>query len=151
MKKYFVYQWDTCNISHKAEIGKNTTIHSHVSIHDNAYIGEDCQIESYVFIPNGVRIDSKSFIGPGVVFTNDPDMVAREGFKPTKTYIKSGVKIGANSTILAGVTIGENAIIGMGSVVLEDVGEGETWVGNPAKFVSAIVKYVDNPPSTKDR
>jgi len=121
------------NISKKAFIGKGCTIHSHVWIGDDVWIGKNVRIQAGAFIPSGVKIFHDSFIGPHVVFTNDPKMdKIGEGFKPIRTCICEHVKIGANATIKAGITIGEGAKIGMGAVVTKDVPPGETWVGNPA-------------------
>ena len=122
------------NISKKAKIGDGTVIHAGVHIHDEVKIGKNCQIEAQVFIPNGVTIEDNCFIGPQVCFTNDPTMtLKRKNWTPTPTLVKKGVKIGAGAIIRAGVTIGENSLIGCGSVVLKDVPAGETWVGSPAK------------------
>ena len=105
-------------------------------IHDQVTIGENCQIEAMAFIPNGVTIEDNVFIGPGVVFTNDPTLdTPREDWKPTATLVKRGAKIGANATIRAGVVIGENSIVGCGSVVLKNVPNGEIWVGNSARRI----------------
>ena len=124
------------NVSDKAEIGDGTVIHAGVQIHDEVKIGKFCLIEALVFIPNGVTIEDGVFVGPHVCFTNDPTLIPfGKTFVPTPTRIRKGVRIGANSSILAGITIGEGAIIGMGSVVLSDVPAYETWVGNPARCV----------------
>ena len=137
MIKYWEKQLS--NISEKAEIGEGSVIHAGVHIHDDVKIGMNCQIEAMVFIPNGVEIEDNVFIGPGVIFTNDPDLKGnRENWQPTKTLVKKGSRIGANSVIKAGITIGENSIIGMGSVLTHDVPEGETWYGNPAKSNSEV-------------
>lgn len=125
---------DLSNISPKAHIGEGTIIHAGVHIHEEVMIGRKCKIEAMVFIPNGVTLEDEVFIGPGTIFTNDPDMSdMSDSWKPTPTLVKKGAKIGANATIRAGVTIGECAIIGCGSVVLKDVPSGETWAGVPAK------------------
>ena len=127
------WRFDLSNISPKAKIGEGTVIHSHVSIHDEVIVGKNCQIEAYVFIPNGVTIEDEVFIGPHVCLTNDPKLNAkRSEWEPTPTIVKKGAKIGANATIRAGIIIGENAIVGCGSVVLKDIPPNETWVGNPA-------------------
>jgi len=73
------------------------------------------------------------FVGPGVVFTNDKYPVATGNWKVKNTLVKSGASIGANATILPGVTIGKKSMIGAGAVVTKDVPDGETWVGNPAR------------------
>lgn len=128
------------NISEKAEIGDESTIHAGVHIHDEVKIGKNCQIQALVFIPNGVTIEDNVFVGPHVCFTNDRKLVNREDFKPIPTLIKRGVKIGANSTIFCGLTIGEGSIIGAGSIVTSDIPENEMWFGNPAKFIKKV-KY----------
>lgn len=122
------------NISVKATIGAASVIHAGVHIHDDVFIGKNCQIEAGAFLPNGVTLQDNVFIGPHVVFTNDPGLdQTRETFKPVNTMVREGVKIGANSTIKAGVTIGKNALIGAHSFLNKDVPELEKWYGVPAK------------------
>ena len=137
---------------HTKKIGKNTKIWKYVIILENAQIGENCNINSYCFIENdvvigsnvtvkcgvyiwdGVTIENDVFIGPNVTFTNDKyprSKVYPEQF--AKTIIKKGASIGANATILCGITIGENSIIGAGSVVTKDVPPNTVWYGNPAE------------------
>jgi len=108
-------------------IGKGTKIHEFASVHDNAVVGENCKIQSYSYICDGVTLKNNVFVGPHVCFSNDRDF--SEPFTITPTLVKTGAKIGANSTILAGVIIGKNAIIGMGSVILRDVKDGEKVYG----------------------
>ena len=135
-KKIKYWKPELSNISPLAKIGDDTVIHAGVHIHDQVTIGKNCQIEAQVFIPNGVTIEDNVFIGPHTCFTNDPKLNAkRESWEPTPTIVKKGAKIGANATIRAGITIGERAIIGCGSVVLKNVPEGETWAGNPARKI----------------
>ena len=122
------------NISHKATIGEGTVIHAGVHIHDRVIIGKNCRIEAQAFLPEGVTLEDNVFIGPGVVFTNDPTMTTpREDWSPTATLVRSGARLGANATIRAGVTIGEKAVVGCGSVVVCNIPASETWVGNPAR------------------
>ena len=118
------------NINPQAEIGRGTTVHAPVWIGDQVKIGRACRIEAFAFIPPGLTIEDNVFIGPHVCFTNDRKPPSNEW---GKILVKRGARIGANATILAGVTIGERALIGMGSVVLRDVPGGETWVGVPAR------------------
>ena len=92
-------------------------------------IGDKVKIQAFSFICDGVELEDNVFIGPHVCFTNDKHPPSSEW---SKTLVKKGAKIGANSTILPGVTIGENAMIGAGSVVTKSVPDGEVWVGNPA-------------------
>ena len=133
------------NVSSKAKIGTGTIIHAGVHIHDEVVIGKYCQIEAGVMLFNGVTIEDEVFLAPGVIVTNDRDLAQAgpkrldasgqriEQWKPTATLIKKGARIGAGARILAGVTIGRNSLVGMGSVVLKNVGDNETWVGNPAR------------------
>src|SRR3990167_267833 len=135
-----LYHPQLSNISKKAIIGNNTVIHAGCHIHDEVKIGDHCQIQAQAFIPNGVTIEDDVFVGPQVVFTNDPSLdVPRGSWKPTPTLICEGAKIGANATVRAGVTVGRNAIVGMGLVVLCDIPAGETWVGNPARKIVKVV------------
>lgn len=128
-----IYKPELSNIGIK--IDESCTIHAPVWIGDKVMMGKNVKVQAFAFIPNGVIIDDDVFIGPHVCFTNDPrmDIVPQGEFIPTKTLVKRGAHIGANACIRAGVVIGERAIIGMGAVILHDVGDGETWVGNPAR------------------
>jgi acetyltransferase-like isoleucine patch superfamily enzyme len=111
-------------------IGDHSIIHSHVWIGDRVKIGKNCRVQAFSFIPTGIRIGDGVFIGPHVVFTNDKHPPSEEwGI----TIVEDGVSIGANSTILPGLTLGRDCRIGAGSVVTKDVPAGETWFGNPAK------------------
>lgn len=121
------------NISPQAVIGEGSIIHAGVHIHDTVVIGKNCKIEAGAFLPNGVTLEDNVFVGPHVCFTNDAKLT--EPFEISPTLVRNRAKIGANSTIRAGVTIGENAIIGCGSVVLEDVKDNEVWAGNPARLL----------------
>jgi len=115
------------------EIGSNTKIAAFVEIGEGVVIGKNCKIEAFSYIPKGVVIEDDVFIGPHVCFTNNrKPQLPNDGFEVVPTLVKKGAMIGANSSILCGVTIGENAVIGMGSVVITDVFDGYTWVGNPA-------------------
>lgn len=122
----------------KCFIGDDCVIHAGVHIHDYVKIGKGCQIEAQAFIPTGVTLEDEVFVGPGVIFTNDPKLdqtsYQKGDWKPTPTLVKKGAKIGAGARILAGVTIGEGALVGMGAVVLKDVPDWECHVGSPAKF-----------------
>ena len=112
---------------------------SHCLIENDVVIGNNVTIKSGVQIWDGVRIEDNVFVGPNVTFTNDK--FPRSKQYPEKfwqTVLKKGCSIGANSTIVCGITIGENAMIGAGSVVTKDVPANELWLGNPAKFVRTI-------------
>lgn len=121
------------NISDQAVIGEGTVIHAGVHIHDLVVIGKHCKIEACAFLPNGVTLEDYVFIGPHVVFTNDKEMDMDHDWVPRSTLVKKGACIGANATILSGLTIGENAKVGAGAVVTKDVPAGEIWIGNPAR------------------
>lgn len=94
--------------------------------------GEDCMIQSFAYIPSGVMIGERCFIGPRVTFTNVKHPPLKEGEEIQETKVGDDVVIGAGAIILPGLTIGDRAVIGAGSVVTKDIPAGETWVGNPA-------------------
>lgn len=131
-----IYQPELSNIR-TTDIGENCTIHSHVWIGDKVKIGNNVRIQAFSFIPNGVRISDNVFIGPHVCFTNDKHPPANSDELWEPIIVRNGASIGANATILPGVTIGVGAMIGAGSVVTKNVPAGETWVGNPAKKCKA--------------
>lgn len=123
-------------------IGANCRIGSFVEIKPDVTIGDNVKIEPFVFIPEGITIEDNVFIGPHVCFINDRypkattasgTLKGKEDWTVERTVVKRGASIGANATILCGITIGENALIGAGSVVVSDVAAGVTVVGNPAK------------------
>lgn len=131
--------WQYCVIFPQAQIGENCNICAHVLIENDVRVGDNVTIKSGVQLWDGVTIEENVFVGPNVTFTND--LYPRSKQHPAeyaKTLLKKGCSIGANSTIVCGVTIGENAMIGAGSVVTKDVPAGELWLGNPAKFVRKI-------------
>lgn len=129
------------------EIGDNTKIGAFVEIQKNATIGRNCKISSHSFICEGVHIEDDVFIGHNVTFINDlyPRATTSEGTMQTDedwevipTFVKKGASIGSSATILAGVTIGENAIVGAGAVVTKDVSPSTVVAGNPAKILRKI-------------
>jgi acetyltransferase-like isoleucine patch superfamily enzyme len=122
-------------------IGDNTRIGAFVEVQKNAAIGSNCKISSHTFICEGVTIEDEVFIGHSVTFVNDtyPRATAPDGKPQTEadwtvepTLVRKGASIGSGSTILANVTIGENAIVGAGSVVTKNVPPDAIVAGNPA-------------------
>jgi len=122
------------------EIGKNCFIGPFVEIQKGAKIGDNTRISSHTFICEGVEIGNNCFIAHGIMFTNDKYTEGREDWVLRKTIVGNNVRIGSNATILP-VTIGDNAIIGAGSVVTKDVSMGEIVYGNPAKRSYKTVGY----------
>ncbi|MEN6318134.1 MAG: acyltransferase [Syntrophaceae bacterium] len=123
-------------------IGDNTKIGACVEVQKKAFIGNNCKISSHTFICEGVTIEDNVFVGHGVTFVNDtyPRATTQGGalqteadWKVEPTLVKKGASIGSGSTILANVTIGENAIVGAGSVVTKDVPANVIVAGNPAR------------------
>jgi acetyltransferase-like isoleucine patch superfamily enzyme len=130
------------------EIGDETKVGPFVEIQKNATIGKCCKISSHTFICEGVVIEDNVFIGHGVTFTNDkfPRATTAEGklqseadWKVERTVIRKGASIGSGATILSNTNIGENAIVGAGSVVTRDVPPNVIVAGNPAKVLRHIL------------
>ena len=131
--------WQFCVIFPECAIGEDCNICANVLIENKVYIGNNVTIKSGVQVWDGVRLEDNVFIGPNVTFTND--VYPRSGNKEysmLQTLVCKGASIGANSTILPRVTIGEDAMIGAGSVVTKDIPSGEIWIGNPARFYKKI-------------
>lgn len=128
--------WQFSIILEKAIIGENCNINCHVLIENDVVMGDNVTVKPGVQIWDGITIEDDVFIGPNVTFTNDlyPESKNKD-FKLVRTLIKKGASIGANSTILGGITIGQNTLIGAGSVVTKDVPENAVVVGNPAKII----------------
>ena len=129
------------------EIGDETKIGAFVEIQKNVKIGRRCKISSHTFICEGVTIEDNVFIGHGVMFTNDiyPRATNPEGklqteadWKVEKTVVKRGASIGTGATILPNISIGENAVVGAGSVVTRDVPANTIIAGNPAKVLRLV-------------
>ena len=126
--------WHFCHICQGARIGSDCVLGQNCYVGSGAVIGDRVHIQNNVSVYDRVTLEDDVFVGPSVVFTNDMyPPSGSDNWLPT--LVKRGASIGANATILPGVTIGENARIGAGSVVTHDVPDGETWVGSPARKV----------------
>lgn len=129
------------------EIGDNTKIGSFVEIQKGVLVGKNCKIQAFAFIPSGVVLEDEVFIGPHVCFINDRiprattktgELKSQEDWRLEKTVVKMRAGIGANATIMCGVTVGENAIVGAGSVVTKDVPPNTIVAGVPAKVIRKV-------------
>lgn len=132
--------WQYCVVLPGAQIGENVNICSHCFIENDVKIGDNVTIKCGVQVWDGIVIEDDVFVGANVSFTNDKYPRSKnQGWELLPTVIKKGASIGAGSTILPGLTIGENAIIGAGSVVTKNVPAGELWLGAPAKFIRKVI------------
>lgn len=131
------------------QIGDNSKIGTFVEIQKGASVGKHCKISSHTFICEGVTIEDDVFIGHNVTFINDmyPRAVASDGQLQTEadwevipTRVQKGASIGSSVTLLAGITVGANAIVGAGSVVTKDVPANAIVAGNPAKVIRMLNK-----------
>jgi acetyltransferase-like isoleucine patch superfamily enzyme len=157
---------ETCLVAPDVKLGRNVRMHAFVNLYGctigndvrlgtfveiqkNAFIGNNCKIQSHSFICEGVTLEDEVFVGHSVTFINDrfPRATNDEGlpkgdgeWECEPTIVKRGASIGSGVTILCGITIGERAIIGAGSVVTKDVPAGATVAGNPARVIRSISK-----------
>ncbi|EGR2796180.1 N-acetyltransferase [Vibrio navarrensis] len=132
--------WQFSVVLSGAIIGNNCNLCAHTFVENNVILGDRVTIKSGVYLWDGIELEDDVFIGPCVAFTNDKYPRSKqypESFP--KIRVKKRASIGANATILPGITIGENAMVGAGSVVTKDVPENAVVVGNPAK----IIKYIE--------
>lgn len=133
--------WQFCVVLKGAKIGSNCNICANVFIENDVVIGNNVTIKNGVQLWDGIVIEDDVFIGPNVTFTND--LKPRSKQYPEyflKTIIKKGSSIGANSTLIGGITIGEYSMVGAGSVVTKNIGNHELWYGNPATFRGYVCK-----------
>ena len=133
--------------AYNCSIDSNSKVGAFVEIQKGVTIGQNCKISSHTFICEGVHIEDNCFIGHGVMFTNDlfPRSTNPDGSQQTEadwatieTFVKKGASIGSNATILCGITIGENALVGAGAVVTKDVPKNTVVAGNPARVIKKI-------------
>ena len=132
--------WQFNVVLKNAIIGKNCNICAHCFIENDVIIGDNVTIKSGVYLWDGLTIEDNVFIGPNVAFVNDH--FPRSKAYPTKfqkTTLKKGVSIGANATILGGLTIGEGCMIGAGSVVTKNPPPNTLWYGNPARQIRELL------------
>lgn len=134
------------------EVGDNTKIGAFVEIQKNARVGKNCKISSHTFICEGVTIEDRVFIGHSVTFINDsyPRAATGDGqlqteadWKVEMTLVKAGASIGSGCTILSNITIGENALVGAGSVVTKDVPPNTIVAGNPARVLRKVEQTME--------
>ncbi len=129
------------------ELGDKTQVGPFVEIQNDVHVGRSCKIQSHTFICSGVTIEDEVFIGHGVMFVNDlyprattatGQFQTSEDWELVRTLIKRGTAIGSNATILGGIIIGENALIGAGAVVLSDIPAYTIAAGVPAKVIGDV-------------
>jgi UDP-2-acetamido-3-amino-2,3-dideoxy-glucuronate N-acetyltransferase len=141
-----IYHPDQVNL-YGCEIGDGCRIGSFVEIRRDAKIGRNVKIQAFAFIPEGVNVGDGCFVGPHVCFTNDryPESTGPDGklkgskdWKIVETWVREGASIGANATILCGVTIGRGALVGAGAVVTKDVPDFAIVAGVPARVIGDV-------------
>lgn len=126
--------YDQVNL-YECVIGGGTKVDAFVYIEEDVILGENCTIRPFTFIPTGVTLGDRVFVGPNVTFTNDQYPSVSGEWELRETRVKDDAGIGAGATILPGVTIGERALVGAGAVVTDDVPSEEVVAGNPATIV----------------
>lgn len=134
--------WHFCHIMPTAVIGNGCILGQNVFVDNNVMVGDGVKIQNNVSLYNGVVLHNDVFVGPSVVFTNviNPRSFIERKDEFKQTVVEKGASIGANATILCGITIGEYAMIGAGAVVTKDVPAYAVVVGNPAKQTGYVSK-----------
>lgn len=131
--------WQFVVVLPNAVIGNNCNINAHCFIENDVIIGNNVTVKCGVYLWDGIVIEDNVQIGPNVTFINDKYPKSKQPFKIQRTIIKKFASVGGGATILGGITIGENSLIGSGSVVTKDVPPNEVWIGNPARFFREII------------
>lgn len=133
--------WQFCVVLKDAKIGNNCNINAQVLIENDVIIGDNVTVKSGVQIWDGIILEDNVFVGPNVTFTNDFTPRSKQYPKEfLRTIVKKFASIGANSTIIGGITIEKYAMIGAGSVITKNVGLQELWYGNPATHKGYVCK-----------
>ncbi len=133
--------WAFVNIMKGALIGLNCNICDHCYVEGNVVLGNNVTIKNNVPVYDGVILEDNVFVGPNATFVNDRRPRSRSaGWTLERTFVRKGASIGANATIMCGVTIGEYAVVGAGCVVIRDVPPHAVMVGNPARQVGFVDK-----------
>ena len=132
--------WHFCHIQKGARIGKNCSFGQNVNVSNNVKIGDRCKVQNNVSIYEGVELEDNVFCGPSCVFTNVTVPRAKYPVHGVykKTLVKEGASLGANCTIVCGVTIGRNAMIAAGAVVTKDVEDNALMAGVPARRIGSV-------------
>ena len=130
--------WAFTHVLPGARIGNECNICDHVFIENDVIIGDRVTVKCGVQVWDGIRLEDDVFVGPNATFTNDAFPRSKKLFELQLTIVKRGASIGANVTILPGITIGENAMVGAGAVVTRDVPPNTLVIGNPARVVRRL-------------
>lgn len=153
MEKYFIHEkadvqsskigentkiWQYCIVLSGAKLGRNCNICSHCFIENDVVVGDNVTVKCGVQLWDGIRLGNNVFVGPNVTFCNDKKPRSKQyPDKFLETIVEDGASIGANATILPGIRIGKGAMIGAGAVVVKDVSDNQTIVGNPSKVLDS--------------
>lgn len=133
--------WHFSHVCATSVIGEGTSLGQNVYVANHVTIGDRCKIQNNVSIYEGVHISNEVFLGPSCVFTNDRNPRATKvDWTLTPTYVEEGATIGANATIVCGVTLGKYCMVGAGSTVTKDVPPYALVVGNPARQIGRVTK-----------
>jgi len=133
--------WNLAQVREGAQIGENCIVSKNVYVDTGVNIGNNVKIQNNVNIYNGVTIEDDVFLGPSMTFTNDLfPRATNANWQITETLVEKGASIGANATIVCGVTIGQYAMVGAGAVVIKDVPAHALVVGNPARVIGSVCK-----------